>query len=184
MKNTVVRLLESRHATRAILPEKLPEEVVGELVEAARLCPSCFNHQPWRFLFLESPEALEKGHRVLAPGNALWATRAPLLVIGYSRKEEDCAMPDGRLYHQFDLGMSALCLMLAATDRDLVARPMAGFDPAKVRAEFGLEPADEPLVVIAVGRFSEDDSHVPEYARGAEGKPRERKPAVEIIQRL
>lgn len=182
--NDVLRLLAARHATRAMLTDPLAPEVVDELVEAIRLTPSCFNNQPWRYLFCESPKALEKARAALAPGNAAWASRAPLLIFGYSRKENDCAMPDGRLYHQFDLGMGTMSLLLAATHHGLVARPMAGFDPAKVRASFELEQADEPLVAVAVGKFSPDDSHVPDYARGAENRPRERKAASEIVKRL
>lgn len=184
MENNVVKLLNARHATRAMLADKLPAGIVDDLVEAARLTPSCFNNQPWRFLFLESPAALAKGEQFFSKWNWQWASRAPLVVIGYSRASGDCAMKDGREYHQFDLGMAVMNLILAATDHGLVARPMAGFDPAKVGELFGLEEPDRPMVVIAIGRRSGDDSHVPEYARGVDKKPRERKPAAEIVKRL
>jgi hypothetical protein len=61
---------------------------------------------------------------------------------------------------------------------------MAGFDPAKIRAVFGLSEEDQPLVVVAIGKLSQDESNVPEYAKGAEQKPRERKTAAEIVKRL
>jgi glutaredoxin-dependent peroxiredoxin len=184
MGNNVVHLLNARHATRAMLTDKLSEDAVADLIEAARLTPSCFNKQPWRFLFLESPEALAKGEQFFSKGNWEWASRAPLVVVGYSRAADDCAMKDGREYHQFDLGMAVMNLILAATDHGLVARPMAGFEPARVKELFGLEEPDRPLVVIAIGKKSDDDSHVPEYARGADRKPRARKPAAEIVRRL
>jgi nitroreductase len=183
MPNAVVTLLEARYATRSISPEPLAAEVIDELVEAARLTPSCFNKQPWRFLFLESEGARAKGLTVLADGNRAWAGRAPLLVLTYSRKENDCVMAD-RQYHQFDLGLSVMNLMLAATERQLVARPMAGFAPQKARELFGLDPADEPLVMIAVGRPSTDEDHLPAYAKGLDRQPRVRRPAGDIVQRL
>jgi nitroreductase len=184
MENEVVRLLRARHATRAILREKLPDAIIEDLIEAARLTPSCYNNQPWRFLFLESAEALEKAKEVIAKGNWQWASRAPLIIVGHTRRENDCVIPDGREYHQFDLGMACMNIMLAATFHDLVARPMAGFNPARAREIFGLGEKDQPFIAIAVGRRSDDDSHVPQYARSADSKPRERKPAAEIVRRL
>jgi nitroreductase len=184
MKSEVVRLLNARYATRAIRSEPIPEEILADLKEAARMTPSCFNKQPWRFLFLQSPEARAKAAQFLAPDNFKWAGRAPLIVVGYSREEDDCRMKDGRAYHQFDLGMSIMNMMLAATENGLVARPMAGFNPQKVSELFGLDPKDKPLVVVAIGRKSDDESHVPDYAKGADLKPRERKPADEIIKVL
>jgi nitroreductase len=184
MKDMLIGLLQGRHATRSISPSPLEEEIILELIEAARLTPSCFNNQPWRFLFLEGEQARAKGHEVLAGGNRQWASRAPLLVIGYSRKEDDCLLPDGRAYHQFDLGMSVMNLILAATQRDLVARPMAGFDPEKARVPFGLDESEEPLVMLSIGRPSPVTDHLPDYAKDLANKPRERKPASDIVRRL
>jgi nitroreductase len=184
MDNPVLLLLHARRATRAISQEPLPESMVAELMEAVRLTPSCFNNQPWRYLFLESSEALAKGHEVLSTGNRTWATRAPLLIVGYSRREDDCLPSDGRVYHQFDLGMSAMNLMLAATHHGLVARPMSGFNPEKVRQLFGLDASQEPLVMIAVGRQSSDESYLPERYKDRDKRPRERKEVEEIIRRL
>lgn len=184
MKNQVVELLQKRHATRAIDPEPLPDEVVDELVEAVRLTPSCFNNQPWRFLFLRTPEAREIGKALLSGGNQPWAGRAPLLILAHARAADDCVLPDGRKYFQFDVGLAAMNLMLAATDRGLVARPMAGFNPTKAREAFQLPADAEPLLMLAVGRPSDDESHVPDYAKGKGSLPRERKPAADVVQQL
>ncbi len=184
MNKAIIELLGARHATRSISSEPLDEATIDGLIEALRLPPSCFNNQPWRFLFLEGEEARSKAAKVLSDGNRAWASRAPLLVIGYSRKEDDCVLPDGRIYYQFDLGMSVMSLILAATEQNLVARPMAGFDPVKVRELFGLEFDQEPLVMLAIGRPSTDEDHLPEYAKGLANKPRERKQAAEVVTRL
>ena len=132
MDNAVISLLAARKAGRSISTEPLPEDTVAQLAEAARLTPSCYNKQPWRFLFLRSEPALARGRAALAEGNRAWASRAPLLVVAYSRKEDDCVSEDGRAYHELDLGMSVMNLMLAATALGLVARPMAGFDTVRI----------------------------------------------------
>ncbi len=178
----VLELLRKRHATRSIEREALPEETVRDLAEAARLTPSCYNKQPWRFLFATSGEGRAKVAGALSEGNRVWAERAPLLVVAYARKQDDCVLGDGRVYYQFDLGMAVMNLMLCATEHDLVARPMAGFDPAAIREAFGLEAEEEPLVVVAVGRPSADESHLPEHYRKIAHAPRERRPLEEIVR--
>jgi nitroreductase len=184
MNNSIIEILHARKATRSISQEPLPENIIVELIEAARLTPSCYNNQPWRFLFLESAEALAKGYDALSRGNRAWASRAPLLIVGYSRRDDDCILPDGRAYHEFDLGMSAMNLMMAATHQGLVARPMAGFDPEKIRHSFKLDPNAQPLVMIAVGLPLDDESHLSDRYKGIGEKPRQRKDASEIVQRL
>jgi len=184
LDNPVLSLLHARKATRSISSEPLPESVILELIEAIRLTPSCSNKQPWRYLFLESSAALAKGQEALTEGNHVWASRAPLLVIGHSRREDDCLESYDRAYHSFDLGMSAMNLMLAATHHGLVARPMAGFDPERIKQLFELDANAQPLVMIAVGFPSDDESHLPDRYKEMNKRPRRRKEASEIVRRL
>ncbi len=184
MNNQLISLLEERKATRAIAETALEESVILELAEAIRLTPSCYNKQPWRFLFLQSEEGLKKGRETLTGGNRDWASRAPLLVVGYSRPEDDCSMSDGRKYHQFSMGMASMNLMLAATQLGLVARPMAGFDPVLLMDKFEIEYKYIPIIMVAVGYPDDDESHVPESYRGTENIPRSRYPVEKIIQFL
>ena len=184
MDNTVLGLLKKRHAGRAISTKPVPDEIVNELAEAARLTPSCYNKQPWRYIFVTGDDGLEKGRAALASPNALWASRAPLLIAACARRTDDCVVPDGRVYYQFDLGMSVMNIMLAATERGLTARPMAGYDPASIINAFGLEIEDEPLVMIAVGYPDDDESHLPEKMQGLGGQPRVRKEQDEVVRRF
>jgi nitroreductase len=186
MNNPVIDLLQKRRATRAIDTEPLPMGVMEEILEAARLTPSCFNNQPWRFLFIYSDDALEKGRKALTGGNTKWANHAPLLIVASSNPENDCQPKDGRAYDKFDTGMAAMNLMLSATHLGLVARPMAGWDPKVIKEEFGehIESGDEPIVMIAVGNPGDDESHVPDHYKGIEDKPRERKAGDEIAMFL
>lgn len=179
--NKVVDLLLKRLATRSFKDDSVSSSLIEELTEAVRLTPSCYNNQPWRFLFLQSAEARNKGIETLVAGNQAWAKRAPLLVIGYSDKKNDCQV-SGRDYHQFDLGMSVMNLMLAATQRGLVARPMAGFHADQIQKIFGLEADEEPMVVVAIGYPSFDEDHLPDHFRGLSHQDRERKNTSEIVQ--
>ena len=182
MENPVIRLLQDRWPGRGMLPDPLSDEIVHELIESVRLTPSCFNNQPWRFIFLTGEQARAAGLAALTERNQTWASRAALLVFGYARKEDDCAPKDGRQYYQFDLGMAVMNLLLSATHHGLAARPMAGFDPKAVRELYDLDKDDDVLIAIAIGRLTEQDGHVPEYARSNHLKPRVRKEASEIVR--
>ena len=184
MNNKIIEILNHRLATRAISTEALTEEIIGGLIEAVRLTPSCFNKQPWNFLFITTEEGRRKAGQIFTGGNAAWAPRAPLIVVGYSRAEDDCQLEDGREYHQFDLGMAVMNLMLAATERGLAARPMAGFEVDKARDLLEIPAEYQPMIAVAIGYPSEDESHLPDYFKGKSGEPRVRKDAGEIVKRM
>jgi nitroreductase len=183
MKNVIVELLKDRVAGRAISAKPLSEQIRADLAQAARLTPSCFNNQPWRFVFFESDKSRADASEAFAPANRAWASVAPLIIVGYSRAKNDCQIKDGRDYHQFDLGMAVMNILLAATDHGLAARPMAGFRPALISELLGLDEADKPLVMIAVGHPDTDESNVPDMHKGKTAGGRERKPVDEIISR-
>ncbi len=52
--------IEKRRSIRKFKPDPVPDEIVGQLLEAARLAPSGTNLQPWRFIIVKSPEMREK----------------------------------------------------------------------------------------------------------------------------
>src|SRR5258708_561507 len=73
-------LIEKRRSLRAIDPNRpVPPEVIETLLEAARWAPSSGNAQPWRFVVVSAPDALQRAREALRPGNQTWASRAPVL---------------------------------------------------------------------------------------------------------
>jgi glutaredoxin-dependent peroxiredoxin len=182
--SSLIELLDKRHASRAILPDFLPEETVNSLIEAIRLTPSCMNKQPWRYLFIQTEVGLAKARVSLTGGNRTWAMNAPLLVVGYSKASDDCTAPDGREYHQFDVGMASMNLMLEATAHGLTARPMAGFDPGLLKDAFEFDSKDEIIVMIAIGKPGTDESQLSDHYKGMGDMPRKRKMPDDIIRHL
>jgi nitroreductase len=177
METKVLELLRNRSAYRAISSQPIEREKLETLLQAAQLSASCMNNQPWRFLVLKEPEALEKGRKALADGN-YWAKTAPVLLVVFSRVDLDCRPPDGREYFLFDLGMAVQNIMLQATELDLVARPMAGFRPTVIREEFQIPEAYTILVAIAVG-YKGDLSTLKENHQKVSLAPRTRNPLQE-----
>lgn len=147
---TIIEILQKRKASRSISSQKLEDETIDKLMNAAQLSASCYNMQPWRFLFLTDESALQKGRKALKTGNS-WALNAPLLMVGFSKPDLDCQLSDGRNYYLFDLGMSTQLILLQATELNLIARPMAGFLPDVIKEEFKIPREYEVYVMIAVG---------------------------------
>lgn len=144
--------IEERRAYRSLEEIEIGDDLVRDLAECARLAPSCFNKQPWRFIFARG-EALERLKRVLSRGNA-WATRSSMIVAVASRVDLDCRVK-GRDYYLFDTGMATAFLILRATELGLVAHPIAGYDEEKAREV--LEVPDDMTVItlVNVGKHSD-----------------------------
>jgi glutaredoxin-dependent peroxiredoxin len=175
----VLSLLHQRKPTRAINGHPVESEKLSMILEAARLSASCSNNQPWRFLVLTEPEALEKGRAALSGGN-YWAKAAPVLIFGFSKPDLDCVIAKVRQYYQFDLGLAVQSILLQATELDLVARPMAGFSPSKVRQAFGLPDEYRVVVAIAIG-YEGDISTLSEKHQRTSTAERQRKPLSDTV---
>ena len=166
----VKEAIEKRRSYRGLEGAEITDGLVAELAGAARLMPSCFNNQPWKFVFVRSPEPLGKLHAALSKNND-WARRAPLIIAAFARKDHDCVIKE-REYYLFDLGMAVAALALRATELGLVAHPIAGFDPAAVRAALGIPEENMVIALIIVGKKSEDLSALtPQQAAGEPARP-------------
>lgn len=50
--NPVIANIKSRRSIRAYLDEKVPQELIEEILEAGRYAPSALNKQPWEFIVI------------------------------------------------------------------------------------------------------------------------------------
>jgi nitroreductase len=151
-------VVKQRRSLRSFAPVEMSEALIKDLAAVAGLAPSCSNKQPWRFVFVRSPGMLERMMATLKPGNAAWAKQASLIVAVWSQADLDCRTPDGRDYYQFDTGMAAALLMLAATERNLTAHPIAGFDPQAARQVLALPDSAQVITLIIMGGHTQEIS--------------------------
>lgn len=154
----VIEAIHKRRAYRSLEPVEITDSLIQDMARAAQLAPSCFNNQPCRLIFVRSPEMLESMRAALSQGNE-WAYAASLIIVVTSRKEDDCIIGD-REYHHFDCGLAAAFLILRATELGLVAHPIAGYSPKKVRQIVGLPDDYRVHTLIIVGRKAEAISPV------------------------
>jgi nitroreductase len=152
------KVVDQRRALRSFAPAEVSDALIKDLAGVAGLAPSCSNKQPWRFVFVRSPAMLERMIATLAPGNAAWAKPASLIVAVWSQADLDCRTPDGRDYYQFDTGMASALLMLAATEKNLVSHPIAGFDPQAAAHVLALPEGAQVITLIIMGGHAQEIS--------------------------
>ncbi|MDO8804694.1 MAG: nitroreductase family protein [Elusimicrobiota bacterium] len=166
----VKEAIEKRRAYRALGPVEITDSGLRELAAAAQLTASCFNNQPWKFIFVRSKAALEKMHGCLSRHND-WAKNAPLIIAAFAGKDNDCVIKE-REYYLFDLGMAVSALQLRAVEMGLAAHPIAGFDSEKARVELGIPAGNLVLTLVIVGEKTEDLAALtPQQAETEKSRP-------------
>jgi nitroreductase len=140
-------VVHKRRALRALEKVKITDDMVKKMVRSAGLSASCFNKQPWRFVFVRDEHVLRRLFGSLSRGNK-WAERASMIVAVVSHRDLDCVVGE-REYYLFDTGMATALLILKATEMGLVAHPIAGFDEDKAR-EVLTVPAEMRLITLII----------------------------------
>ena len=154
----VTQTIHERRAYRSLKPVDIAEDLIEDFARHAQLAPSCFNNQPWRFVFVFDPDVLEKMFTALSSGN-VWARSSSMIVAAFSKEEDDCIIRD-RVYHHFDVGMAVGFLILRATELGLVAHPIAGFSPKKTREILSIPEEYSVITLIIVGKHADTISPV------------------------
>ena len=148
----VKEAIDIRRAYRALEKVEITDSMIQDLAKSAQLAPSCFNKQPWRFIFIRDSKILAQMHGVMSKNNR-WVQNASLVIAVYSTKEYDCILPN-REYFLFDVGMATALLILRATEMGLVAHPIAGFDDVEGKNILGIHPEMTLITLIIVGKHS------------------------------
>ncbi|NPV50357.1 MAG: nitroreductase family protein [Candidatus Methanofastidiosum sp.] len=148
----VKEAINKRRAYRSLEPAEITPDIINSLAGSAQLSPSCFNNQPWRYVFVTDSEKLIEMHSALSQGNE-WAKAASMIIAVFSKKENDCLIKD-REYYLFDTGMATAFIILRATEIGLVAHPIAGFSPKKTREILEIPDEMNVITLVIVGKHS------------------------------
>ena len=154
--NPIEQHFLERWSPRAYTGEAIPEATLKSLLEAARWAPSCYNAQPWRFIYArrDTPH-WEKFLGFLNEFNQSWAKNASAIVIVISKST---SLPAGATEevpwptHSFDTGAAWAYFALQATTLGWPAHGMAGIHKDKIRAELGLPENFVVEAAVAVGK--------------------------------
>ena len=172
-------LITNRWSPRALdVNDIISNGDLHAILEAARLAPSAFNEQPWRFIFgKRGDETFNQILNGLGEFNQLWAknSSALLLVVGTKQRGNGDPHPS----YQYDLGLAVSQGTFEAHHRGYVTHQMTGFNHDVMCRTFDLTTF-EPVVVVAIGRQTDSDILPAQMAEREKALPN-RKSLTELI---
>ncbi len=177
----VIPVVLHRWSPRAFAEKPVRDADLKTIFEAVRWAASSYNEQPWRFLVgKQGSEAYAKILGSLWEFNQLWASRAPVLILGITKTHftHNNAHNGSALY---DLGAAAAILTLQAAALGLATHQMAGVDHAKAREVFGIPEEYHVGAAIALGYQGEPATLPNEQMLHQEVSPRTRKELNEFV---
>ncbi len=117
----ILKTIHERRSIRKYKPDAVPEEILLEILEAARRAPSWANTQTWRFIIVTEEETKKDLSSLLTPNNParIALLDAPLLICiaakkGLSGCLKGQAVTDKDDWFMFDAGIAMEHLVLAA----------------------------------------------------------------------
>ena len=140
-----------RWSPRAFSATPLTEVQLAALFEAARWSPSCYNDQPWLFVYAVTADDRARFAQALVAANQAWAAGAPLLIYVLCRRHFAHNGEENR-HAAFDAGAAWMALALQARKLGLYAHAMAGFSRQKAAVILGVPTEEyEIMAAVAVG---------------------------------
>ncbi len=170
--------IENRWSPRAFSSEKISEEDIFATLEAARLAPSCYNEQPWRYIVAYKDEDLNVMRELIDKENRVWADNAPVLIMFLSKRRFKYNSREN-YWHMFDVGASWGYLTIEASRRNLITRGIGGFNMTRARRILKIPYNYDIVSMVALGKQGDKNS-LPENLREKE-YPSDRKPLSEIL---
>ncbi|TBL76575.1 nitroreductase family protein [Paenibacillus thalictri] len=158
-------LFLNRWSPRSFKNDKISEQHLNAILEAAHWAPSSFNDQPWRFIVADTDEQLNVFHQILNDFNRSWADKAPVLVLVASDKLRANGDPNGA--HAFDAGTAWGYIALQASLLGIASHAIGGFDRDKARTLLNIPDQYELHAMVALG-YQDDRSKLPEGMRERE----------------
>jgi 3-hydroxypropanoate dehydrogenase len=177
----LAQLFTDARTHNAFLDRPVPEALLREALNLAKMGPTAANQQPLRVVFLRSSAAKERLRAAMAAGNVEKTMAAPVVAIAgydiefyehlpYLTPQRDfksvfAANPELAARSAAQSGtLQVGYFIVALRALGLDAGPMGGFDAAKVEAEFFPEGKIKANVIINIG-YGDDHKLFPRNPR-------------------
>ena len=156
----VKEAIEKRRSIRKYQDREVSQDIINELIEAARLSPSAYNAQPWKFKIVNNNDIIEKMKQEKVFKHEFVYT-APLIIIccgleeSYPEKASENFNLRDLVYG--DLGIASQNLVLRATELGLGSCYVGIIDREKIRKILDISENYIIPYVITIG-YSDEDS--------------------------
>ncbi|MEM2583237.1 MAG: nitroreductase family protein [Candidatus Thermoplasmatota archaeon] len=109
-------IIKNRRSVREYEEKDVPDELILEIIEHARLAPSAKNLQEWKFIIVKDKERRQK--LCEAAKNQKFVSQAPVVIAGVATYT-DYVMSNGIPACHVDLAIAMEHIALAAAERGL-----------------------------------------------------------------
>lgn len=172
----LLKAINERRSVRKYRSDNIPDEILGEILEAARRSPSWANTQVWRFIVVKDQKVKEGLRDALSPTNPARAAivDAPVVICvaakrGVSGCHKGTPVTDKGDWFMFDSGIAMEHIVLAAWNFGLGTVHVGSFDAKKAEEALKIPEGYSITEMTPVGYFDETPRETP------------RKPLSEIV---
>lgn len=152
MEMDLYEALEGRRSIRRYTTDPVSSEVLGKMLNAARIAPSWSNRQCWRFIVVREQFRREKLAGSLPEGNPCKkALAAAPVVIVLCADPQASGHQDGKDYYLLDAGLALQQFMLAAHAEGLGTCWVAWFDEAAARVACSIPETHRVVAMTPLG---------------------------------
>ncbi len=174
---TIPNAITQRVALRQFRSDPIATETLLTLLEAGRLAPSSWNHQPWHLIAITGRNNIKRfGEEVAMPANG-WTAKAGAIIVVCAVKHQVPDQPEREATMYFDAGLAAQNIMICATAMHLVSCPMGGWSDDVLRGWLNLPDEVIPICAIALGQTKDFAAAI-----ASTQAARQRKPLADVVQ--
>lgn len=145
-------VISNRRSIRAYKNQKLSQETINQLIDAARKAPTAGNAQPWAFVVVSKQETKEDLSR--AAYGQRWLEQASVVIVVCvdEKRAEDSYGERGKvLYCIQDTAAAIQNILLAAYSLGLGTCWMGAFEEGEIRRIINAPSEMRPVALIPVG---------------------------------
>ena len=139
----------ARRSIRRFQNRPVPREHIKKLLQAAMAAPSACNLQPWAFIVVDEPTALQKLKDAASQGQY----NAPLAIVVCGITKHIPWQDEG--WRQ-DCGGAVVNMMLAAVELGLASVCVGGFEEPALRIAMDIPDDVQPMCIVELGYASYD----------------------------
>lgn len=126
----VLEAIKKRKSVRRYLDKKIPEDILKEIMEAARLAPSASNRQPWKLVVVQDKKLRQQ--LMQASRNQSFVGEASVVIAGCATNINHI-MPNGVHSYPVDLAIALDHISLQAVELGLGTCWIGAFNQEKVK---------------------------------------------------
>ena len=138
-------VLKTRRSVRAYADKPIPDDVLGRVLEAARLAPSACNFQPWRFIVVK--DAATRSQLAKQAHSQQFVAKAPVVIVCCGKRYPQKYNWIGGNLYLVDLGIAIEHMALAARNEGLGTCWIGAFQDQPIKKLLNI-PADHDVVMM------------------------------------